>query len=770
IAGDRVDASIILVIVVASGGLSFWQERSAGRAVDLLLERVRVEVDVLRDGLPRGIPLDDVVPGDVVLLRSGDIVPGDGRITESHSLLIDHAALTGESFPTEKSPGSLPATTPLADRTNAAYMGSHVVSGTGKMLLTASGEHTEFGRISTSLGTSQNTTSFERGIAGFGSLLARATALLVMAVFAVNLLLDRPLIDSFLFSLALAVGLTPQMLPAIVSVTLATGARLMAREQVIVKRLDAIEDFGSMTVLCTDKTGTLTEGRVTYASALDPFGAPSEEIRRLAWLNAHFQRGYANPIDAALLATDAFPVPGLACLGEVPYDFTRKRLSVLVQNEEGGVSLIAKGALEPLLAVCLETELKGQLLELTTTRRAAILDRFVTLSNQGYRVLGVATKRMDLASVPTVLDERDMVFAGFVLFSDPPKPGVEGELAELAALGISVRMITGDNRLAAAHAAVAVGIPSSTVVTGAAVDEMNDLQLSEIAASVDIFAEIEPIQKQRIVRALQASGAVVGFLGDGINDAAALHAADVGISVDTAVDVAKQSAAIVLLEKQLSVIADGVRLGRVTFANTMKYINVTTSANFGNMLSMAAAAAFLPFLPLLPRQILLLNFLSDVPGMTIARDQVDAELVERPQAWDIGSIRSFMILFGMISTVFDLTTFAVLRIGFDAEADLFRSGWFIESTMTELAVMLVLRTRKPFFRSRPGQALLVSSLLVAVITLALPFSPLADILGFQRLSMLIISSLVLITVCYIAATELAKWFVYRRPASHAVNE
>jgi Mg2+-importing ATPase len=470
--------------------------------------------------------------------------------------------------------------------------------------------------------------------------------------------LHRPVVEALLFSLALAVGLTPQLLPAIVAVSLSVGARRMAAEKVIVKRLDAIEDFGAITVLCTDKTGTLTVGAVRLDGAYDAEGKVSAEVLRLARLNAALQRGFANPLDDAVLA-GAPPMSAESRLDEVPYDFTRKRLSVLV-DDGGTATIVTKGALSNVLDVC----------AMPAALRRDVEKRFEKLSSDGYRVLGLAVKTVPGQRQVSVSDEAEMTFAGLLAFHDPVKPDAAQAVSDLAGLGVTVRLITGDNRLAAAHIAREVGL-TGAVLTGAEVDVLTDAELSQRVQDIRIFAEVEPAHKERIVRALRQSGAAVGFLGDGINDSTALHAADVGISVDTAVDVAKQSAAIVLLDKDLSVIVDGVRLGRETFANTHKYVRVTTSANFGNMLSMAAASAFLPFLPLLPRQILLLNFLSDIPGTTIATDAVDPEQLTRPRSWDIAGIRSFMVVFGLISSVFDIATFLLLHFGFRASPDVF---------------------------------------------------------------------------------------------------
>src|SRR6266536_1766149 len=700
--GDAVDGLVILVIIAASGALGFWQEHSAGQAVDALMAQVRVEVEVRREGREISVPVEDVVVGDVLVLSAGDVAPADCRVIESHGLLIDEAALTGESYPVEKRPGVVGAETPLAGRANSLFMGTHVVSGTGQ------------------------------------------------AIVVINLVLHRPLVESLLFSLALAVGLTPQLLPAIVSISLSTGARRMAAEKVIVKRLDAIEDFGAMTVLCTDKTGTITAGAVRLDSALDLVGRASAEVLRLARLNAGLQRGFPNPLDQAILA-DAAPLDATARLDEIPYDFQRKRLSVLVDGH-GTPLLVTKGAFDQVLAVCTSADIDGQTVPLSEAR-AGLQQRFATLSGDGYRVVAIASRPLATTHLAGAADETGMPLRGLLAFLDPPKPGAAQAIRRLAGQDVSVRLVTGDKRLAARKLAAAVGLDADRLLTSADIDRLDDAALSDRAADTVVFAEVEPLHKERIVRALRDHHQVVGFLGDGINDAAALHAADVGISVDTAVDVAKQSAAIVLLDKSLAVVADGVRLGRQTFANTLKYIRVTTSANFGNVLSMAIAAGFLPFLPLLPRQILLLNFLSDIPGTTIAGDSVDLEQVQQPRAWNLRSIRTFMIVFGLISSVFDILTFLTLRLGFNASATLFRSGWFIDRHRVRRHAR---PAHQPFYRSRPGRALLSSSIAIAAVTIALPYSPLAGPLGLTAVPARIVAVLVGLTALYVIANEGAK--------------
>ncbi len=758
--GDATDAVIILAIIALSGALGFWQERGASRAVAALLALVQTKAEVRRGGATVEVPIDEVVPGDVVLLNAGDVMPGDGLVVESRSLLVDEAALTGEAFPAEKSVGVVDAATAPAARTNTVFLGTHVVSGSGSALIVRVGESTEFGRISSRLRQRAATTGFERGMTAFGFLLLRVMVVLVVAIFVVNVLLARPLLDAALFSLALAVGLTPQLLPAIVTISLSAGARLMARDRVIVKRLDAIEDFGAMTILCTDKTGTMTAGTIELHDALAPDGQPSDRVRRLAYLNARYQVGFSNPIDTAIVTAAGVDTARTRRLDEAPYDFQRRRLSVLV-DDGGRHVMITKGALESVLAVCTSiADEAGNASDLTAAL-PAVRARYEALSDQGYRVLGVATRDLGSATTLTPADEAQMTLAGLVTFLDPPKPDVASTIADLASGGISVRMITGDNRLVAAHVAGLVGLAGVDVLAGPDIDALSDEALAPRVESVHVFAEIEPTQKERIIRAFRAGGRVVGYLGDGINDAPALHAADVGISVDTAVDVAKESAAIVLLEKDLRVLLDGVREGRRTFANTMKYVRVTTSANFGNMLSMAVASAILPFLPLLPAQILLVNFLTDLPSTAIATDSVDDEQLASPHSWNIAFVRDFMIVFGIVSSVFDLLTFAVLRLGFGAGEQLFQSGWFVESTLTELAVLFVLRTRRPFFRSSPSRLLVASSIALGALTAAIPYSPVGATLGLAAMPPGLLVALGGVTAAYVVVTDLSKRWFYR---------
>ena len=752
--GETTDSLIILAVVAISGLLGFAQESGAVRAVDALLESVRVHADVLRDGREVEVDLADVRPGDVVVLRPGDVVPGDGRIVEANNLTVDEAALTGETWPSRKRPGRAGDTDPAG----RAFLGTHVAGGSGRMIVESTGEATRFGGVIERVVNQHVPTAFERGITAFGLLLVRATTILVAAVFVVNLSLGRPVDDSLMFSLALAVGLTPQMLPAIVTLSLSRGATFMARERVIVKRLDSIEDVGSLDVLCTDKTGTVTIGEVGLDSAIDARGEPSERVRELAWWNSRLQHGAPNPIDRAIVATEPPRSDGVEWSGEIPFDFSRRRVSVAF-TRDGTWTIVTKGAVESVLACCCSVrEPDGSTSSIDETRRE-ILDLLDRLTSSGRRVLAVASGAWSRSVAFVPENERDLVLEGFLTFDDPPKPGVAEAIRNLLALGVTVKMITGDNHRVATHTASLIGLDSGAVLTGEMIDAASDVELEALAEDATIVAEVDPIQKERVLRALSRRGHTVGFIGDGINDAPALHAADVGFSVDGAVDVAKATADIVLLEKDLSVLVDGVRIGRRVFANTLKYVHVTTSANFGNMLSLAAATLLLPFLPLLPLQVLVLNFLSDIPGMTIATDRVDDEMLAVPHRWNIRRVRDFMIVFGLASSAFDLLTFAVLRLGFHGSAESVRSGWFVESTLTELTVMLVLRSRRPFFRSRPGTPLLVSSLVVVIATVTLPYSPIAAQLGLRAMSPGVLLALASITGGYLVATEVLKhWF------------
>ena len=756
---DRTDALIILTIILVSAFLGFWQEHGAAKAVASLLALVHVTVTVLREGKTLDIPLDEVVPGDIITLSAGSSIPGDGLILESKDLFVDEATLTGETYPTEKSVSVVPATAPVTQRTNSLFMGTHVISGHATAVIVLVGKDTEFGRIAGPVMHRQPETEFERGVRRFGYLLLEVTLLLVFAIFAINVYLQRPVLDSFLFSMALAVGLTPQLLPAIISVNLSHGAKRMAQQKVIVKRLHSIENFGSMNVLCADKTGTLTEGSMHLEQAIDVAGRPSERVLFHAALNAAYETGFINPLDEALRTHRAWDFTGYRKLDEVPYDFVRKRLSILVATTTGAL-LITKGAVEQTLAACAYAEsADGSAVPLDTVREW-ITQQFHDLAGQGLRILGLAIRPMESCTRLGKEHEADMTFLGLLIFHDPLRKDIAETIVSLRRLGVSLKIITGDHRFVAAHVSHVVGLDHQRLLTGQDLRRMTDEALVHQVNDIDVFAEIEPNQKDRIILALKRSGNVVGYIGDGINDAPALHSADVGISVESAVDVAKDAADIVLLEKNLSVLVQGVREGRTTFSNTLKYVFMATSANFGNMFSMAGASLFLSFLPLLPKQILLTNLLTDIPEMTIATDSVDPELIAEPRRWDIAFIRKFMLTFGLVSSVFDYLTFGALLWILDASPEQFRTGWFIESVISASAIVLVIRTRRPFFSSTPGRALTLATLAVAAITLLLPVLPVAAPLGLTPMPLSFLFLLAAVLAGYILTAELAKKYFY----------
>ena len=757
---DAADALIILVIVFISGLLGFWQERGAHRAVEKLLALVQVKATVLRDGAPEEIPLEEIVPGDVVALKAGDTIPGDCAILEARDLFVNEAALTGETFPVEKTQGKHPAETPMTLRSNALFLGTHVVSGQARVVVVRTGRATEFGKISERLKLRPPETEFERGVRRFGYFLMEVTLLLVISIFAVNVFLKRPVLDSFLFTLALAVGLTPQLLPAIISINLSHGARRMALQKVIVKKLSAIENFGSMNVLCSDKTGTLTEGTIQVHSALDAQGQKSDRVLHYAYLNAFYETGFLNPIDEAIRNHRPCDVSSYRKLDEVPYDFIRKRLSILVAKGDTHW-MVTKGALPNVLSVCSRVETAQDPVEDIHLHEEKIRNFFESLSRQGFRVLGISCRDMGSEHSIQKDQEKDMTFLGFIVLFDPPKEGVSETIQKLRELGVSLKIVTGDNRWVAMAVSQQVGGRTPQLLTGGDLGKMSEDALARRVNEVDVFAEVEPNQKERVLRALQKAGNVLGYMGDGINDVPALHAADVSISVDRAVDVAKGTADIVLLEKDLGVLLEGIREGRRTFANTLKYVFMATSANFGNMFSMAGASLFLPFLPLLPKQILLTNLLTDFPEMTIATDHVDPEMVEQPRRWNLAFIRKFMVTFGVLSSVFDYLTFAVLLLILRATPEQFRTGWFLESVISASLVVLVIRTRRSLFKSKPGKALTWATLLIIGATSILPFTPLAVLFDFHLLPSFFFLWIGGILFLYVFSAESVKNHFYR---------
>lgn len=759
--GDMTDAIIILIIILISSALGFWQEKGAAHAVEELLKMVQIRCRILRAGLENEWPVEIVVPGDIVVLSAGDVIPGDGLLLEGRELFVDEAAFTGETFPVEKEPGVLAADTPLSKRSNTLLMGAHVISGKGRVLIVRTGKQTEFGKISDKLRIRPPETDFERGIRKFGYMLMEITLVLVIIIFAINVLLHKPVLDSFLFSLALAVGLTPQLLPAIITVNLAAGARAMAKKKVIVKRLSSIENFGSMNILCSDKTGTITEGKVTIKDALGIEGRPSDKALQYAGLNASLQQGFRNPIDDAICAVYKAPPATFTVQCEIPYDFIRKRLTVQVKNERDNFA-VSKGSLNSILDICDRAETETGALISIEDKRGAIVEQYRGLSAAGLRVLGIAYKTTAADRDFTRAEEKDMVFLGFITLFDPPKKNVRETLNILKGQGVQLKLITGDNALVADSIARQIGIERPVILTGAQIRQMSDNALMQQAVGANIFAEVEPNQKERIILFLKKAGNVVGFMGDGINDAPALHTADVGISVNSAVDVAKEAADIVLLDQDLAVLSDGIIIGRKTFTNTMKYIFMATSANFGNMFSMAGASLFLSFLPLLPKQILLTNLLTDFPEMTIATDRVDAMAIAKPHRWDIRFIQRFMLVFGLLSSVFDYLTFGVLLFFMKASEKVFQTGWFVESVISATLIVLVVRTRLPFLKSLPGKYLAIATCVIVSVVLALPFTPLAGLFGFVPLPLSFYGWMLLIVAAYIGSAEIAKQWFYRK--------
>ena len=764
VASEWVDAAVVLAIVLISTLMGFAQETMAHAAMEKLRAHLKLTVTVVRDGQARTLSLSEVVPGDVVTLCAGSLVPADGVLLQSNDCFVNQSMLTGESVPVEKTPGQSALDATLTQRLHALFMGTSVSSGTARLLVVHTGAHTQLGQLADRLTRQSPPTAFEQGVQRLGYLLTRIMLVMVVLVLGLHLLMHRPAMDSLLFALALSVGLTPELLPAIVSITLSHGAKRMAALGVIVRRLSAIENLGSMDVLCTDKTGTLTAGVMQLDGALNPQGQPSDAVLQWAALNAQWQTGLTSPLDQAIVA--AMAARGLTLdprrrIDEIPYDFERKCLSVVVASDQGPTTLITKGALRQVLSRCTQVGEHAQVLD--AQARDAIERQFNRWSEQGYRVLGVATRTWSqTAAAYSTADEQELCFAGFLLFQDPIKPGVQETLAQLAARGVSLKIITGDNPQVALYVAKQVGVKQTDVLSGSDLQRMGERELMLAVRHTQVFADVDPGQKERLLRALQRAGHVVGYLGDGINDALALHTADVGISVDTAVDVAKDAADLVLLRKDLGVLLQGITEGRNTFANTLKYLLTVISANFGNMVSMALASVFLPFLPLLATQILLNNLLADLPAMAIARDRVDAEWVLRPRRWDTAFIRDYMVTFGLISTLYDLLTFGLLLWVFQAAPAEFRTGWFVESLLTELLVALVVRTQGPCYRSRPATSLLVITAMVVCVALILPYSPVAGLFDFVPLPPHLLLALVGVSLAYAATVEWGKQVFYRR--------
>ena len=762
--GDRASFVIISLMVIGSVTLDFIQEYRAGRAAEQLQQSVAVRVSVLRDRKPCDLLVAELVPGDVVLLSAGDLIPADGRVLEARDFFVNQALLTGESYPVEKHACD-PAgtTTDIADASNAVFMGTSVIGGNAKVVVCLTGGDTALGDIADSLGRQAPPTAFERGTRRFGMLIMRLTMLLVLFVLLINTLYHRPLLETFLFAVALSVGLTPELLPMIVSVTLARGALRMARKKVIVKRLPAIHNLGSMDVLCTDKTGTLTEAHIRLERHIDGLGHDSERVLELAYLNSYFETGLKNPLDTAILAHKEIVAGSWHKIDEVPFGFERRRISVLIDNGAKRL-LVVKGAPEDVLRLSTQYEAgdTSVILPLQEDARRAIYAHFEALSREGFRVLGIALREVGPDHSHAIVDdESELVFAGFAAFLDPPKADAAVAVNKLAQCNVEVKVVTGDNELVTQHICQQLGLPINGVLTGAVIAELDDTALDATVEKINLFCRVSPAQKNRIILALKRRGHTVGYLGDGINDAPSMHSADIGISVDGAVDVAKEAADMILLERDLGVLHDGVMEGRRTFGNIMKYIMMATSSNFGNMFSMAGGSLFLPFLPMLPTQILLNNFLYDTSEIAIPMDTVDPRYLERPREWDMNFIRNFMLVIGPISSIFDFLTFYIMLKVFHADEALFHTGWFVESLATQVLVIFVIRTRFNPFVSRPHPLLLTTSLVVVALAAVLPFMPLGTYLGFVPLPLNFLLVVIAMVGAYLLLVEWAKQRFYR---------
>lgn len=756
--GEGVQAIIILVIVVISVTLDFFQEYRAETAVDLLKQKISRMATALRDGERREIRMVELVPGDIIDLTAGDIVPADARVLAARDLFINQSALTGEPFPVEKTADPLPAAE--ADRAawnNYLFLGTSVVSGHATAVVVMTGRNTEYGHIAQALAARPPETEFERGLKHFGYLIMRTTFLLVLVVFLVNAVFKHGALESLLFAVALAVGLTPELLPMILSLNLTKGAIAMSEKGVLVKHPEAIQNFGSMDILCTDKTGTLTENAISLVLHIEPGGRDDETVLLFSYLNSLYQTGLKSPLDGAILAYRDIPVEGYRKIDEVPFDFVRKRVSVIVEMGDERF-LITKGAPEQVFGICSSTRDPAGVRPFTGELREGARDRYEALSADGFRVIAVACRKVaDGKAVYTPDDESDMVLLGFVAFVDPPKEKARESLQRLIRDGVTVKIVTGDNEQVTRKICRDLDFTVLRALTGAEIAHMTDDALARVVDDTTVFARVTPVQKDQVIRALKRNNHIVGYLGDGINDAPALRTADVGISVDTAVDIAKESADIVLLEKDLQVLGDGVMEGRRTFGNTMKYLMMGTSSNFGNMFSVAGASLFLPFLPMLPIQILLNNLLYDLSESTIPTDRVDDEYISRPRRWDIHFIRDFILVFGPISSVFDFLTFGILLLVFQATAPLFQTAWFIESIVTQTLIIFVIRTRvSPFYRSRPSWQLAFSTVAVIAAALAVPFLPLGTVFGFVPLPPQFYLVLAGLVVSYLAVVEVVK--------------
>jgi Mg2+-importing ATPase len=762
--GDVTSFTIIVVIILLSVVLDVVQQRRAENTVDALRRSVGLKAQVVRDGTSFETPIDRLVPGDIVELKAGGIVPADCRLVTARDCFVNQALLTGESFPVEKKAVDLPAAAEdVSAAVNFAFMGTSAISGAARAVVCRTGRATELGGLAGELAARRPEDAFAHGIRRFGFLMLRLTIFLVLFVLVTNVVFHRPWLESLLFALALAVGLTPELLPMVVTVTLANGARRLASRHVIVKRLAAIHDLGAMDVLCTDKTGTLTEAAIRLTGHIDAGGNESDVVFRLAYLNSALESGIKSPLDDAILAHEKLDIGAWRKIDEAPFDFERRRVSVLIDDGSARL-LVVKGAPEDIIDLSVDyTTTGGDRLPLVEQERRRLLQRFEQLGEEGYRVLGVASRTLGREhSSCVVSDEMGLTFAGFAIFLDPPKADAADAIRALAEIGVEVKILTGDNERVARHICTSIGVTVDGVLTGQELLSMPEESLRARLPSVNLFCRITPQQKERVLLALKRSGRITGFLGDGINDASALHAADVGISVDSAADVAKEAADLVLLEHGLDVVHDGIVEGRRTVENVTKYILMGSSSNFGNMFSMAGAALFLPFLPMLPTQVLLNNLLYDISEVGVPFDNVDAEAIRRPERWDIKFIERFMLLLGPVSSLFDFLTFFVLLELFGASEPMFQTGWFVESLATQCLVIFVIRTRKAPWRSLPNRVLTTLTLGVVLIGLIIPLTPVGSLFGFVEPPLAFYLFLVSAIAAYLIIVEAVKRFLYRR--------
>jgi Mg2+-importing ATPase len=756
--GDISDVFIILFIVLSTGVLSFLQERKAGKVVEKLQSLISIKATVLRNGQPQEVKSNHIVKGDVIILNAGDMLPADCLIIESNELHANESSLTGESYPSRKEAGVLNEDTELAKRTNCLWEGTNIVSGHAKALVIQTGTDTIFGSIEKSASRNIETT-FEKGIRDFGFFLMKITLILSVFILIVNLLNHKNVLESALFALALAVGMAPELLPAITTISMSAGAKRLLDKKVIVKKLNSIQNLGEVNLLCTDKTGTITEGTIKITSLINGLGQESELVKQLAFWNAYFETGYSNPIDEALKQLKNNTESGVQKMGEVPYDFIRKRLSIAISSEKEKL-LISKGAFTQILSICSKIKLDNDCIEDISLHQQELEKKFEEFGINGLRAIAICYKNIGVINISKEL-ESEMIFAGFILMNDPVKESIKDTVKELHKLNVGLKIITGDNKNVADSIARNIGVKKPIIMTGKELYKVSPEALKQLVKKTHIFAEVEPQQKEQIILALKKTY-TVAYMGDGINDVAAINAADVGISVENAVDVARESADFVLMEKELMVLVDGIKEGRKTFANTMKYLYINTGSVFGNMFSVAGASLILPFLPMLPKQILLTNFLTDFPYLTVSSDNVDNEVLTKHGKWDLKLIRNYMVFFGIHSSIFDFITFFTLYYLLKVKESDFQTGWFIESVLSELCILFIIRTQKNFFKSKPGKYLFIFSIIAFILTIGLPYLPFAEDIGLTPLPLLNLGIMLLIVVFYIVTADLLKVWFFRK--------